>query len=82
MEREESANLQLFRDCLATLLVQKSEENQPTKQSRKTRKSCKSKPVTFLVTEQKSSSGLDELAEFIDVSCEALHAFKRSNTYT
>ena len=67
MEKEESSNYQLFKDCLATLLIQMSAENQPIKQNRKSRKYSKRETATSQVPEQKNSSDLEELAEFIDV---------------
>ena len=73
MEKEESSNFQLFRDCLATILIQKSkEDNQTIKRSRNSRKNGKKIPTTSQVPEPKSSSDLEELAEFIDVSSEVI----------
>jgi hypothetical protein len=76
MNDDEISHFQVFRDCLATPIIEKSSENQkPKKQRRKAKAGRKTviKPLAALESEEPNDA--EELEEFIDV-CIRLHQFQ------
>jgi hypothetical protein len=66
MEDVESANFQLFRDCLSTPLIEKSTE-QPSKTKKIRNKSGRKTAMKPVAVHKTENNDADELAEFIDV---------------
>lgn len=66
MEGVRGSNFELFRDRLASPLIENS-ANEPSKKSRRARGNWRRKMATKPVTMPQESNDTNELAEFIDV---------------
>jgi len=71
MDKAEESNYQIFRDCLATPLIEKSttEPKKPKKARAKAGRKTVIKPVSVVLEEPNDA---EELADFIDASLPSL----------
>lgn len=72
MNDDEIPNFQVFRDCLAAPMIERSTENQNPKKQRRTAKAGRKTMIKPLTTEPEEANDAEELAEFIDYIAEEI----------